>query len=334
MNTIFKKIAVGLTGIALMAFTAYAQPHHGKADGVSGPTPAMAEAPAPHPQCFGGLIEFTPVRSCYIPQMKTFVVVDSVDCAVDMLRFAPEKDSLVRVGRFVTEDNLKKRHDLKNIVRPKSVSVVGHRVVVLASAVNDSSYIAVLAMCPGKEMTLVAKRAFKCHSDAFEATPEELIVVGHNNVGYDINTLSLRDCGLDNIAEAPLATMHYHKPKQAEKIKQSDPVGIGLTAVAVSVVFLALVCIALIIQGTSKLVSNVEKKDKPAKKGEDAAAAETSQSANKDGEILAAIGAAIHLYNDELHDEEDTVITIQKVERAWTPWNAKYYNMNHYFNRR
>ena len=28
------------------------------------------------------------------------------------------------------------------------------------------------------------------------------------------------------------------------------------------------------------------------------------------------------------------IITIQKVEREWTPWNAKYYNMNHYFNNR
>ena len=37
-------------------------------------------------------------------------------------------------------------------------------------------------------------------------------------------------------------------------------------------------------------------------------------------------------YDEEMHDEENTVITIQKVERAWTPWNAKFYNMNHYFN--
>ncbi|MBQ3950362.1 MAG: hypothetical protein II661_07810, partial [Bacteroidales bacterium] len=50
------------------------------------------------------------------------------------------------------------------------------------------------------------------------------------------------------------------------------------------------------------------------------------------GEIYAAIAAAIYLYDEEMHDEENTVITIQKVERAWTPWNAKFYNMNHYFN--
>ncbi|MCF0211812.1 MAG: hypothetical protein HUK17_02820 [Bacteroidales bacterium] len=51
-------------------------------------------------------------------------------------------------------------------------------------------------------------------------------------------------------------------------------------------------------------------------------------------EVYAAIAAAIHLYNQELHDEEPTVITIQKTERSWTPWNAKYISMNHYFQNR
>ena len=51
------------------------------------------------------------------------------------------------------------------------------------------------------------------------------------------------------------------------------------------------------------------------------------------GDVYAAIAAAIYMYNEELHDEEDTILTIQKVERAWTPWNAKFYNMNQYFNR-
>ena len=65
-----------------------------------------------------------------------------------------------------------------------------------------------------------------------------------------------------------------------------------------------------------------------------AAVAAAASAANKEGEIYAAIATAIHLYNNELHAEEDAVITIQKVEREWTPWNAKFYNMNQYFNNR
>ena len=65
-----------------------------------------------------------------------------------------------------------------------------------------------------------------------------------------------------------------------------------------------------------------------------AATTQAASSVDVSGDVYAAIAAAIHLYNDELHDEENTIITIQKVERAWTPWNAKYYNMNQYFNKR
>jgi hypothetical protein len=71
---------------------------------------------------------------------------------------------------------------------------------------------------------------------------------------------------------------------------------------------------------------------KETKKRGGAAINAAAAAASKEGEIYAAIATAIHLYNNELHDEEDTVITIAKVEREWTPWNAKYYNMNHYFN--
>lgn len=340
MNSINKMLLAGLLGLTMLTATAQQPRHdahpHGPMPEVQQPEGMMPDGPdgPMHHPMHGqqaASVDFTSVKSCYVPRMNAFIVIDSIDCAVDMLRLDPQTDSLIRVGRFVTEDNLVKRHDLKNIVRPVSVGVVGHRVVVVASAVNDTSYVAVLAMCPGKEMQLVSKREFNNRSQAFHATPENLIVVGSNNVGYDINMLSLRDGGLDNIGDANLSNHHYHKPKQSEQIKQSDPVGVGLTAVAVSVVFLALVCIALIIQGTSKLVGDVEKKDKPAKKKGGAAVAAAALAADQENEIYAAIAAAIHLYNDELHDEEETVITIQKVEREWTPWNAKYYNMNHYF---
>ena len=126
--------------------------------------------------------------------------------------------------------------------------------------------------------------------------------------------------------------IHYHIPKQADRIRESDPVGIGLTVVAVSVVFLALLCISLILKGYGKLIMKTQdRKASKSMSNKDAVAAVPSASETS-GEIYAAIATAIYLYDEEMHDEENTVITIQKVERAWTPWNAKYYNMNHYFN--
>ncbi len=41
----------------------------------------------------------------------------------------------------------------------------------------------------------------------------------------------------------------------------------------------------------------------------------------------AAIAMAIYLYNNELHDEESNVITINKVSRVYSPWSSKLHNM-------
>ena len=41
------------------------------------------------------------------------------------------------------------------------------------------------------------------------------------------------------------------------------------------------------------------------------------------GEVLAAISATIHQLNENQHDIESTILTIQQVKRNYSPWNAK-----------
>ena len=307
--------------------------HHGHRDGVSGPT-QPTEQPAPR-QHHSRSTEFKPVTSCYIAETGSFVVIDSVDCAIDLVM--RQGNEMVRVGRYVT-DNLHKRHDVKNIIRPRSIAVVGNKIVFVASAAKsvDTSYLGVLDMAPDADGKLprVAYQGFHSNNYAFSIEPRthELIVVGNSPAGYDFNIINIEG-GLEQIGNTPVQTLHYRVPKQAERIKASDPIGIGLTVVAVAVVFLALMSIYLILAGYGKVIMGFQNRKKE-KTPTTPAEATTTNTGNKEAEIYAAIAAAIHLYNDELHDEEDNIITIQKVERAWTPWNAKYYNMNHYFNRR
>ncbi|MEI6651375.1 MAG: hypothetical protein WCL42_02230 [Chlorobiaceae bacterium] len=45
------------------------------------------------------------------------------------------------------------------------------------------------------------------------------------------------------------------------------------------------------------------------------------------GEVSAAIGVAISLYLDELHDQETAILTIRKVGKSYSPWNSKIYNV-------
>jgi len=43
---------------------------------------------------------------------------------------------------------------------------------------------------------------------------------------------------------------------------------------------------------------------------------------------IAAISMALHLFMNEMHDEESNVITIKRIERRYSPWNSKIYGLN------
>lgn len=48
------------------------------------------------------------------------------------------------------------------------------------------------------------------------------------------------------------------------------------------------------------------------------------------GQTSAAISVALHLYFDEIHDDEDMVMTIKKVSKRYSPWSSKIYGLNNY----
>jgi len=52
------------------------------------------------------------------------------------------------------------------------------------------------------------------------------------------------------------------------------------------------------------------------------------------GEEIAAISMALHLYMEEMHDEESGVLTIKQISRAYSPWSSKIYAVRNQFNRR
>ena len=51
------------------------------------------------------------------------------------------------------------------------------------------------------------------------------------------------------------------------------------------------------------------------------------------GEETAAISMALHLYLDELHDEESGVLTIKRISKTYSPWSSKIYAVRNQFNR-
>jgi Na+-transporting methylmalonyl-CoA/oxaloacetate decarboxylase gamma subunit len=45
------------------------------------------------------------------------------------------------------------------------------------------------------------------------------------------------------------------------------------------------------------------------------------------GQEIAAISMALHLFMNDIHDEESNVITIKRIERRYSPWSSKIYGL-------
>ena len=46
------------------------------------------------------------------------------------------------------------------------------------------------------------------------------------------------------------------------------------------------------------------------------------------GQENAAIATAIYLFLNELHDEENAVMTIKRIRKVYSPWSSKLHGMN------
>jgi Na+-transporting methylmalonyl-CoA/oxaloacetate decarboxylase gamma subunit len=103
-----------------------------------------------------------------------------------------------------------------------------------------------------------------------------------------------------------------------------------MTLTAMSVVFTALALIYLIFRTTGKYFSGLASKIAKAKAKANNQQEDESKSGELSGEMSAAIAMALHLYQSEIHDEENTVLTIKRVARTYSPWSSKIHTLRKY----
>lgn len=118
---------------------------------------------------------------------------------------------------------------------------------------------------------------------------------------------------------------HSRRATAGEKFVEHDPSGAGMVVVAMSVVFLALAVLFIVYL----LIGKSFNKKKKTTNGAVAGTKEEDE-VQLSGEINAAIVMALHLYLEEQHDYEDTVLTIKKVARSYSPWSSKIYTLRKY----
>jgi len=120
---------------------------------------------------------------------------------------------------------------------------------------------------------------------------------------------------------------------QNETAKATDLYGKGMLIAGICLVVLALLMMIYVFIKTKQLQNtslNVKTQKTPIQKSATPAPI-LRQEVETGGEEFAAIAAAICLYNNEMHDKENIILTIEKTTRPYSPWSAKYYGMNDYY---
>ena len=101
--------------------------------------------------------------------------------------------------------------------------------------------------------------------------------------------------------------------------------GFMVALVGFSIVIAALTIMVFVFSRLPKLLNMKPKKIQLKKKTKGTSTSEIDAYA-MEGNVAAAISLALHLYFDELHDEESNVVTIKKVKKAYSPWSSKIYS--------
>lgn len=110
------------------------------------------------------------------------------------------------------------------------------------------------------------------------------------------------------------------------KITSWDELLMG-SAIGISVVFIALATLVILFEllQTIMLSRNKKKQVKAGKKEEEIKDIPANE--------IAAISMALHLFANDIHDNESNIITIKRIERRYSPWNSKIYGLNNTINR-
>lgn len=135
-----------------------------------------------------------------------------------------------------------------------------------------------------------------------DGSPEKYITPSSNNIIKDTNN-------------------------KIDMFSSEDKNGFTMTIMAMGIVFTALLLLCICFYILSKIGDRASRSRKAKSHGSSLNSLEKEDRPELDsGEAIAAIVMALHEHLDA-HDTENTVLTINKVKRAYSPWSSKIYNL-------
>lgn len=142
-----------------------------------------------------------------------------------------------------------------------------------------------------------------------------------DGIKYDQNGNSLAT-QLKRITPSSNNAVLKENPKVIS-LQENDPIGITITITSMLVVFMGLILLYLIFKAIGNTTKNISHKRVASTGTLSAVRGERRLT----GEMLAAISAAIHELDQDVHDIESTILTISEVRRKYSPWNSKLYTL-------
>ena len=113
-----------------------------------------------------------------------------------------------------------------------------------------------------------------------------------------------------------------------DKFELHDSAGLGMTITAMTVVFIGLILLYISFRIIGKVAVKLRKRNAmKAQNVTDKQEAKERGLGEAPGEVIAAISMALHEARGADHDVEETILTISRVKRSYSPWSSKIYTL-------
>jgi Na+-transporting methylmalonyl-CoA/oxaloacetate decarboxylase gamma subunit len=113
-----------------------------------------------------------------------------------------------------------------------------------------------------------------------------------------------------------------------DTFEQHDSAGLGMTITAMTVVFIGLILLYISFRIIGKVAVKLRKRNAmKAQNVTDKQEAKERGLGEAPGEVIAAISMALHEAQGADHDVEETILTISRVKRSYSPWSSKIYTL-------
>ena len=147
---------------------------------------------------------------------------------------------------------------------------------------------------------------------------------GVKDAENDANAWEVRDGSDEKYITPESNNIIIDSNEKIEMFVEHDKYGIGMTVISMLIVFVCLLILSLAFRAIGKFNARLAQRKREEATGALESDAEVKR--GDSGEEIAAVCMALHEHLN-MHDHEDLVLTINKVKRAYSPWNSKIYSL-------